>query len=236
MSIEDDFLALSKQLYPTGRAWWIPEGGAFEGLCKALNKEKVQFYNDSTSLYDDILPDNNNFSASDATVWERIYGLGGNANLTLTQRKQALLQAMSFPGQQPARSHYLFIQSELQAAGFNVYIYENIFPDGMGGFKTKTPQEVSGSSSILSAIRYGQANYGQVRYGQAYNNKIANSINDADDLNFDLNGSLVSTFFIGGTTLGSFATVPSARHNEFRQLLLKLKPVQAIGFLFISYI
>lgn len=235
MSIEDDFLALSKSLYPTGRAWWIPEDGAFEGLCRALNLEKIQFYNDSTGLYNDLLPDNDNFSEDDATVWERIYGFGNNASLTLDQRKQALLQAMSFPGQQPARSHYLFIQSELQAAGFPVYVYENIFPDGMGGWKTKTPFEVSGDSSIFTQVRYGQVQYGQARYGNVYNNKIANSIHESDDLHFDLGGSLVSTFFIGGPTLGSFANVPLARHDEFRQLILKLKPVQNVGFLFIHY-
>ena len=234
MAIEDDFLSLSKQLYPHGRAFWIPEGGTIEGLCKAVNSEKIQFFNDATSIYGDLLPDNDNFSAVDATIWERIYGLSGNAILLLSQRKQALIQAMSFPGQQPARCHYLFIQAELQAAGFNVYIYENIFPNGSGGFKTKTPFEVSGVA--FPGVQYGQFNYGQSQYGQKSSNKIVNFIKDSDDLHFNLGGSLVSSFFIGGNTLGSFANVPASRHNEFRQLILKLKPVQNVGFLFINYV
>jgi hypothetical protein len=351
MATEDDFLLLSKQLYPHGRAFWIPEDGSFEGLCRALNTEKIQFYNDGLSLYNDLLPDNSGFSSDDADVWERIYGLGSNSGLTLDQRKQALLQAMSFPGQQPARSHYLFIQSELRAAGFDVYVYENIyiqlspeltngplissggvwydgdnngasygssiFPGNLAGGElrtapilvfgkkyrvtihfnqvnhpveikaggiqilavpaivgtytidftylgglprvavhdnfgfnsivssfsvveiltaTKTPVEVSGDTSLLEAVQYGQVEYGQADYGYVFTNKIANSINESDDLYFDIGSDLSATFFIGGSTIGSYANVPLSRHDEFRQLILKLKPVQNVGFLFINYI
>lgn len=225
--IEEDFLALSKQLYPSGRAFWIPAEGVFEGLCSALNLEKVKFYSDALSLYDDLLPDNNNFSADDATVWERIYGLQSNGNLTLDQRKAALFQVMSFPGPQPARQHYLFIQGELQEAGFNVFVYENI--------AGQTPFDVSGDPSIFTYIEHGDIEHGDQQHGLTYNNKIANSINKKDDLLFNVGSDLSATFFIGGPTLGSFANVPLTRHDEFRQLILKFKPLSTVGFLFIHY-
>jgi hypothetical protein len=53
---------------------------------------------------------------------------------------------------------------------------------------------------------------------------------------FDYVDSLRSTFFVGGMSLGSFANIPLDRKKEFRQLILKVKPVQTIGFLFVNYL
>lgn len=492
MSLEDDFLKLSKQLYPTGRAFWMPEDGTFEGLCIALNKEKINFFNNALSLYDDILPDNANFTEDDATIWERIYGLQGNYVLSLELRKAALIQAMGFPGAQPARQHYKFIEQELRTAGFDVTIYENNFniqpralvvnsggatvkefnvytseyysgsdlqtgvlndprgicvvgnrtyvadngdliihvfntatgqhiasedfgsgsivsaygiaiengeayvsgavnlirvyniatkslvrtistatgspqylsvsegivyladftnhniqtfnaltgaslgtlgtadlasaitpyvidgklyvtdynanlvkvfdtagtflynigtgeltePRGVtvydnrayvtsftdntvkvfnaitgayisfldlgpanlnqpvsvaiGEFASdwysRVPREVNGGDSILTGLRYGQFRYGQSRYGQNYTNKIANYISAADDLYFDIGQDYSATFFIGGPTIGSYVEIATERETQFRQLVLKLKPTQAVAFIFINYV
>lgn len=233
--ITADLLALSKQLYPTGRAFWCPEGGDMEGLHKATNISYEQGYNDLLTLFSGLLPDNPNFVESDAVNWERVFGLTPSSTVTLDDRKAAIYQKLAYPGGQPARQNYLFIQGELQQAGFDVYVYENIFSDGMGGYTTKTPFEVSGDSSIFTTVRYGQVQYGQSRYGVVYNNKIANSINEADDLHFDIGGDYTGTFFVGGATLGTYANVPLARHDEFRQLLLRLKPTHNVGFLFITY-
>jgi len=46
---------------------------------------------------------------------------------------------------------------------------------------------------------------------------------------------LTRILFVGGVTVGSFANVPLARKNEFRQLILKSKPLHAVGYLFINY-
>lgn len=235
MVIANDLLALSHQLYPSGRCWWMPKGGDMEKLHKGLNESFDQGYSDMLTLFSGLLPDNDGFTESDASNWERVFGLTVSAGVSLDDRKAAIYQKLAFPGGQPARENYLYIQGELQLAGFNVYVYENIFPDGMGGFTTKTPFEISGDSSIFTTVRYGQVQYGQARYGTVYNNKIANSIYEADDLHFDIGGDYTGTFFIGGATLGSFANVPLARHDEFRQLILQLKPTHNVGFLFINY-
>ena len=34
--------------------------------------------------------------------------------------------------------------------------------------------------------------------------------------------------------LGDFATIPGSREQEFRQMVLRIKPVQAIAFLFLD--
>lgn len=234
--VTDELLALTHQLYPSGRAFWMPVGGDMEKLHLGINESLDQSYQDALTLFSGLLPDNSDFNESDAANWERVYGITTNAGLPLQQRMNAIYQKIAFPGGQPARQNYLFIQGELQQAGFDVYVYENIFSDGMGGFTTKTPQQISSDPSIFTQVRYGQVRYGQSRYGNVLNNKIANSVNESDDLHFDIGGDLTGTFFIGGPTLGSFANVPAARHDEFRQLILQLKPTQNVGFLFINYI
>jgi hypothetical protein len=235
MALTDDLLAADRQLYPTGRAFWMPQGGDMEKLHIALNESQDQFYNDMLTLFSGLLPDNEQFTEDDASNWERIYGLSGNANLTLAQRMDALFQCISTTGN-PAKQHYQYIEAELQKAGFDVYIYENIFSDGMGGYTTKTPYEVSGDPSILSAVQYGDGQYGDNQYGQIYINKLANSINEKDDYSFNLDDDLSATFFVGGPTLGTYADVSLSRHDEFRQLLLTLKPASTVGFLFINYV
>jgi hypothetical protein len=72
--------------------------------------------------------------------------------------------------------------------------------------------------------------------GIYYNNLIANRIDESLDVTFDIGSNLRATFFVGGETLGTFADVDIQRKEEFRQLILKLKPVQSIGFLLINYI
>lgn len=57
-----------------------------------------------------------------------------------------------------------------------------------------------------------------------------------EDYEFDYLTALRSTFFIGGATFPNTANVPPSRKEEFRQLILKIKPVQTIGFLLINYI
>lgn len=236
MAVSDDLLAADRQLYPTGRAFNLPPGGTIEGLHIALNVSQEQAYSDILSLLSGLLPDNSGFTADDATNWERIYGLTKNSGLPLEDRITALYQKFAFPGGQKARQHKNFLEGQLQQAGFDVYVYENIFPDGMGGYMTKTPYEVSGDPSVFTSVQYGDGQYGDNQYGQYYTNKIANSITDEGDLHFDLAGDLSATFFIGGSVLGSFANIPLDRHDEFRQLILKYKPASTVGFLFINYI
>jgi hypothetical protein len=224
---------LFRQLLPSGRAFKGPVGGWLDGLNNALSISESVAVTDSLSTFDSMLADNANFTADDATDWERRLGLINGTGLPLSARMQLILQQYNFPGTTLPRGWYLYIQSQLQAAGFNVYVYENRFFIG-GQWVTQTPQAIAGTGGVINN-EYGQRNYGQGNYGGTWGNKIANSINPLVDADFDIGNNLRSTFFIGGPTLGSYATVPLAQLQQFRQLILKLKPVQTVGFLFIVY-
>ncbi|MEY5042737.1 MAG: hypothetical protein RLZZ414_2304, partial [Bacteroidota bacterium] len=83
---------------------------------------------------------------------------------------------------------------------------------------------------------------------------IANYIDELRDATFDTGADLFSTFFITNDNFGTIddfgVTIPTTginiddirvdvlevRKKEFRQLLLKLKPTQTVGYLFVNYV
>lgn len=236
MSFLTKILRLTKQLYPTGRAFAMPKNGYLDLMHQALAIDENKAFEDATSILYSILPDNANFTPDDATDWERRLGMTPSS-ASLNDRKAAIIRKMNYPGANPAKGHYLHLQYQLQLAGFNVYVYENIFlyyyPSG---YVTRTALDVCGSTSIFNDNQHGDFQHGDVQHGGYYNNKIANSLDQSVDNKFDEGKILRKTFFIGGNPVGSFANVPAVREQEFRELILKLKPAQTVGYLFINYV
>jgi len=229
---KDDLVKLSEQLYPTGRAWWLQLNTVFRNLHEGLALSESRALEFNTNLLNSILPDNDNFSTDDAANLERALGLFIQPSVNLEDRKAAILRKMQHPGNIPARQHYLYLQGQLQAAGFNVYVHENRVPLGGGQYEVR---------NIIPAI-CGEFNYNDT----VYNNlgisgsfsKLANYIDEDKDSGFvfgnDIN--LRATFFIGGEIFGDYADVSELRKKEFRELILKIKPAQTACWLLINYI
>lgn len=231
----DNILNLTQQLLPDGRAFRLPENGMLKEVYFALSLSENRAYNDALSVLDAILPDNADFTEDDATDWERRLGLITADGVTLEDRKKAIARKMNHPGTIAARQHYLYIQGQLQAAGFNVYVFENRFPYGGGEYVTRSIFDIIGTTGI-DIFQHGDAQHGDAQHGGTYANIIANHIDEVRDRQFWITDNLRNTFFIGGTPLGSFANIPIERKAEFRQLILKLKPAHMIGYLLVNYV
>lgn len=214
-------LRLTKKLYPTGRAFKMPEDSLFERLHKALIVKENQLLLDSLSLFDSILPDNDNFTTDDATDWERRLGLITDTSVPLADRILLIRRKINHPGTITARQNYLYLQEQLRSAGFDVYVYENI-------------PEVA--LSPVTEFQFGDIEFGDGQFGGAVAEKIVNSITQDGDSLFDVGVNLRSVFYIGGNTLGSYANVPLIQEAQFRQLVLRLKPVQEVAYLLINYV
>tara|TARA_R110002051_G_scaffold102342_1_gene173628 strand:- start:875 stop:1609 length:735 start_codon:yes stop_codon:yes gene_type:complete len=212
----------------------MPDLGVFRAFTEGYILEMKKAYEASLSILNIIIPDNEFFSSEDATFMERRFGLIINPSVPLEDRKKAILRKMQHPSPVQAREHYLFIESQLQAAGFDVYVFENRFDDGMGGYETKTPEEVA-ISPISNAIQHGQVQHGQVQHGSTETYKIVNYLEPGLDSIFDVGDNLKSTFFISSSTLGLNAVIPQEREQEFRKLVLTLKPLQTVCFPFIGF-
>ena len=216
-------LALTKQLYPDGRAFWIKRGGIFHKLHEGLAQSEGQTYIDLVGLLNTILPDNSSFTDQYATKWERALGLYSNSSLSLDERKEAIQRKMNYPGGIYGRQSRVYIEYSLRKAGFDVYVHENI--------PTTDPV-----TAIHDLVIHDATTFDHI--GLSGYSLIANYIDETKDSGYIAGniGGIKQTFFIGGSTIGTLANVPVSRKNEFRELILKLKPAQMLGYLFINYV
>lgn len=222
MDYINSLIKLTKQLYPTGRAFKLRNNGAFFTLHLALSDSENRFLQDLNSIYNSLIPDNDYFSEDDAANWERALGLTIAPNISLEERKIIIYDRMQYPGTVRERQSWQYLQGRLRNVGFDVYVNENI-----------------PVNAVVHSI-YGNYNYGDVVYGLEDKDFTicANYISEADDENYDvgLEGNYKATFYVGGINQDDFATVPLSRKNEFRSMILKLKPAQTVGLLRINYV
>ena len=265
MSSAKQIYNLFGQLFPTGRAWnfvrnsveaeqfqdiytdgngdpytdgngdpyyTLGGSGKTEGqkIVAAELKAYERLYTDIFSILNITLPDNDEFSTTDASNWERVLALSNSA-LTLEERKQAISRKYGYPNGVSERATPNFIQDQLQAAGFDVYVYENRFADGSGGWETYDPEE-----AIYGSFNYGETTYGNP--GVPDSTIIANYIDEDRDSLFAMGDETRApfTFFICGENFLDVADVQEIRKDEFRELILKLKPCHSAGYLIVNYI
>jgi len=229
---------LSRQLFPEARAFKMPPGGIFDRLDSTLDKSMARGYNDALSVPGSMFPNSPTFTTDDAARMELDYGIYSAPGTTLTDRKAAILQAMQYPGTVAPRCTAEYIQDQLRLAGFDVYLYENRFPDGMGGYITKTPSEILGISAgraYFNSINFNDADFNE-DWATSGITLVANYLEESKDAGFTISPNYRSTFYIAGAAITDFANVPAARKIEFRQLILQLKPQQTCGILFISFV
>jgi hypothetical protein len=227
-NLTDIMSGLARQLYPTGRAWWMRNNGVFDNLHKAINRSFIRVLNDSDLTIDSCFPDNANFDENDATLWEYRLGLTTNTSLSLELRKDAILRKMAYPKGIEARQNKLFIENQLRLAGFDVYVHENLPP-------YQTPDQIVALSLELTQHGGGTQHgigtqHGYINFDVIANEAIVNESFSVGSLN------LWSTFFIGGENLGDMASVPNNRLIEFKELVLKLKPAHTAAYTFINYV
>lgn len=237
MTTFDEILTMTKMLYPDGRAFKFFEGNDMHTLHRALAHSEARAWDDAKAIQDSILPDNDGFTADDATDWERRLGIAsGGSAVPLADRKLAILRKMVHPGTIKARQSYSYIEGQLRAAGFDVHVYENIFDDGMGGTVSKSPDEILGIVSTGTASMSDVTNMGMFNMGQQYSNMIVNYLERDKDALFQVADNYRNTFFIAGDAVDEFASVDANRETEFRQLILLLKPLHLCGYLFVNYV
>ena len=222
------------RFYPKGRAFNMPEGSTFKKINAALAASEDRALVAAHEILNQILPDNQQFSEDDALAWENRLGLAVNTSLTLEVRKTAILRKMQFPGTVKARQSFLYMQKQLQLAGFDVYLHENRFPAGGGNYQSMPYTAFAGVSG--NAVHSPLVQHGQVNHGEGSAKVVANSVDAEEDQGFNINANLERTFFIGGQVPGSFVNIPASREVEFRQMILRLKPVHTIAYILVNYV
>lgn len=222
-------------LYPTGRAWLLPEGGAFRIVHSVINEAFLKVKEFSKAMINSYFPDNDEFNLDDCEFWENKLGLITSNSLSLEQRRQIILRKMAFPRGIEARQSLSYIQSQLDIYGFDVKIYENIFVDGNGNYYHSSPEDIIQLALLDTQHGFPTQHGLGTQHGKGTFEIIANLI--ADEV-YNVGGAenLWATFFIASkTSLYQGATVPLDRKKEFKELILKLKPAHLIAFTLVNY-
>ena len=221
-----DVTRIQKQLLPTGRAFKVPENGNFEKLFDGIGEQKAVALNSAISILDSIIPDNNLFSVEDCVVWEKTLGIYADENDTLENRKSSIYRKMQFPSNIKGRQHKSYLEYQLKQAGFDCKIYE------WAEVKNMTEQEQH-STDTIHAI---DTEHGGINTPE-YSSIVANFIDENDEIVFNPNlQDLKNCFWISGQTFGSFFELPLNRLDEFRKIILTIKPLYMVGLLRIGVV
>jgi len=234
--LQDKIKQATCLLYPRARAFKLPIGGDFDRLHKALSISEAKLYREAMLILDSTIADSSNFTEDDASHWERVLAIySGGSSVALADRVLAINRKIAHPGTTRPRQNWRYVEAQLQAAGFDVYLYENKFSDGSGGFITKTPSEIISAISGTGVHETATEHETGLEHGGVAIAKVANWIDEVEDEDFSIGSNYRSTFYIAGSTLTTFATIDIERKNEFRQLVLQLKPAQTVAFLFLNF-
>lgn len=255
LSTKDKIKIATKQLFPTGRSFRIISNSVKDKFFDATSTVEAEAYDDSLSIFDSMFPDNDNFSEEDATAWEIRLGMIVNQGINLEDRKASIIRKLNYPGTITARQSAGFLQGSLQLANFNVFIHENIPTQSIESILNSSiditemgVSEMGDGSEMGSSVDYYSdlfecAEMGVLEMGDGsemggcrYLNVIANFINELSDESFSLSQDLKNVFFVGGSDLGTFADIDINRKDEFRQLILRIKPIKSVAVLFINYV
>jgi uncharacterized protein YmfQ (DUF2313 family) len=216
-----DIVKLKKQLLPTGRAYKVPSGGNFEKLLLALGEEEKEAFNKAIGLLNIIIPDNEDFTAEDASYWERVLGIAGSSDDSLSNRKAAIYRKMQFPGGAKGRQHKNYLEGQLKIANFNVKVYE--YADIKDKF--------FGTVHSLDLPHAADVHHGGFNIPE-FTGIIANYIDEDNEVDVPLTvENLRNVFWIAGETFDQFVTIPPYRLQEFRHIVLTIKPLHTIAFL-----
>ncbi len=224
-----------KHLLPTGRAWTLTVEKTLRKFFDALAPETEKPREFADDIFLDIFP----ATTRNLSAWENQFGLFNN-KLSEAQRRTRLEVAWrDVGGQSPA-----YIQAQLQANGFNVFIHEWWVPG------TEPAVGVHGTPTVRNPLSVLNPRYLLVVLGVDCGEELAACGEELAACGEELAGSvgypLVNKFvydsdiigytvpsdptkwpffmYVGGPNFGDIAEVPAIRRFEFEALLLKIRP------------
>lgn len=220
---------ITDNLYPTGRAFYAKKGGVFDNFKIAISNVFSKYLLAVDANYDSVYPDNENFTEEDADIWEYQLGITEISGLDLDIRKNNILLKLGYPNNVESRTSLSFIQSQLNNAGFDLFVHENTFP-------YINPSDITLSGFTQNLHGFPLLHGSNTLHGGGNFQVIANSLESNEQHSFSDSSQLYATFFIGGSELGEFAEVDAIRERELREIIMKIKPLHTAAFIFINFI
>jgi len=228
-----------QHLLPKARSWRLTINKRlrqfFDGLT-GLPKDYVDYVDD---IYLDLFPQ----TTRELDRWLRQFAIttGG----TEQEQRDKLATAWAAVGGQSLT----YIQSTLQSAGFDVYLHEWYDPTSVPPVGVKqclTPRDPNAADYLLANKILGSVpDYtclaGDPTMESGEPRAQSGEFNGLKPVPVEYEVPTDTTkwpyvMYVGGATYGSSANVPTARRDEFENLLLQLRPTHNwVGF-FINYV
>lgn len=225
-----------KHLLPTGRAWTITTEKTLRKFFEALIDLVSNPKDAADDIYLDIFPS----TTTKLDDWESQFGVG-QIRLPEAQRRERLAAAWrDVGGQSPA-----YIQDQLQANGFNVYVHDWWVPGTEPAIGTDTPATPRNPLSVLNpqyAVNIPGVDCGEAlaACGEAFAEcgnfvgsvgypLVNKFVYDSDEIGYTVSSDPETWpffMYVGGENFGDIAEVPAIRRYEFEALLLKIRPAQ----------
>ena len=254
-----DFFPTIQKLLPKGRAFRLPFENDLYKFHQAQAKEPERICDFYVDVRDSGLPPNIPSDALDD--WETFLGLLANSNLTDAERNERALGKLTAVGGQGPD----YIQDQLQAAGFPVFVYENNPTAGARTYITLSNDTGIESNDFLSGDFTDRLNPNAVPGDLLANPPIWENEKDyigcqSNDINIESNDFLSGEFtetlliefeyqisadsatfifywFIAGPG-GIFDTIdlPADRQNDFESLVYQLKPAHTWVIANVNYV
>lgn len=235
------FLRIFQHLLPRAKAWLITTDKYLRQFFEGLTGIGEDIKEHVDLIYLDLLPQHTR--ALDE--WEDQFNLP-DTGLTTQERRDRLDATWAALGGQSIK----YIQDTLQANGFTVYIHEWFDPATIPAVNVKscvTPRDptlLSNLEMLANKITTANPTYlacageALMEAGEA----TALAGNYSSIVFSDKVYAIPPTtgwpyiFYVGGATYGTSANVDANREDEFKALIMKLKPAQQWAGLMINYV
>jgi hypothetical protein len=151
-------------------------------------------------------------------MWERALGIYGSETDILENRKNAIYSKMQFPSGVQGRQHKNYLEYVLNQNGFDVKVYE--YPQIVDEINI-----VEHSLLVLHSLETIHGSYG-ISYREVISNYIDPSLEAPLCFSYE---SLKNCIWIAGNRIEDEIYIPENRLFLFRQIVLKIKPLQIIA-------
>ena len=254
-----DFFPTIQKLLPKGRAFRLPFENDLYKFHQAQAKEPERICDFYVDVRDSGLPPNVPSDALDD--WETFLGLMANSNLTDTERNERALGKLTAVGGQGPD----YIQDQLQAAGFPIFVYENNPATGareyitllgdtgiqmndfqLGDFTDRiNPASLTGFLLANPPIWENEKDYLGSQLGDTnveMNDFQLGEFTETLLIEFEYQIPADSATFIffwflaGPGGIFDFVDIPADRQNDFESLVFQLKPAHTWVIAQVNYV
>ena len=229
--------------------------GSNSAVFLAKIKSLEEIYQKLFNLLKQRIPDNEIFDNTDILNWERVLGLVQNNSISDDIRKERILSKQTYYLEELGQRE--LIEKRLRENGFDVYVHENRYPnepiETQVGFAECGFAECGGYILTDGDYIYKQpepyteicANY----IDSEIDSKLTESETGAEcglvecgqfecsnDYSIDIDSFNQSVFFVSAEIYPNKSNIDISRKDEFRQIILSLKPITDIALLYVNYI